>query len=81
MVETISFIKYGSYENANNIIPQIVSLKYPKPGKSNPSVSLWMTDLTDSFTLLPPKRLLHHKHIIGFVNQLCIYSESSYSNQ
>jgi len=64
LVDTISFIKYGSYENANNIIPQIVSLKYPKPGRTNPSVSLWISDLTN---LSPPKRL-YHNHIRGFVN-------------
>ena len=61
-VDTISFIKYGSYESTSDLMPEIVSLKYPKPGATNPSVSLWMSDLSIVST---PKRL-EHKELKGF---------------
>ncbi|XP_054168166.1 dipeptidyl aminopeptidase-like protein 6 [Oppia nitens] len=55
LVDSITYLKYGSYESNNNLMPEITSLKYPKPGTINPSVSLWTVDLT---TLSSPQRLM-----------------------
>ncbi|CAG2178670.1 unnamed protein product, partial [Oppiella nova] len=54
LVDTVSYIKYGSYESTSTLMPEIMSLKYPKPGTTNPSVALWVVDLT---TLSTPRRL------------------------
>lgn len=50
-VDTTSYLKYGSYESTSNLMPELVSVRYPKPGTINPSVSLWMADLTSQTTV------------------------------
>ncbi|UYV66489.1 hypothetical protein LAZ67_4001855, partial [Cordylochernes scorpioides] len=47
-VEVVQYPFYGSYNDHNNIYPQSVSLRYPKPGRAVPIATLWVVDLTKS---------------------------------
>lgn len=44
-VDAISYPKYGTYDDPNNVYPELVTLRYPKTGRENPSVALWVADL------------------------------------
>jgi hypothetical protein len=60
-VASIAYPKYGSYDDPNNIYPEVSSIRYPKAGRSNPEVTLWVVDLrnTDhSRRLLPPTDIM-----------------------
>ena len=45
-VASIEYPIYGVYDDPNNIYPEISSVKYPKAGKTNPEVTLYVVDLT-----------------------------------
>lgn len=47
-VDIMTYQMYGSYKDFNNVYPTPVNLRYPKPGKINPTVSLFVIDLLSS---------------------------------
>lgn len=47
-VASIEYPIYGLYDDPNNIYPETASVKYPKAGKTNPEVTLYVVDLTSS---------------------------------
>ncbi|XP_052898293.1 venom dipeptidyl peptidase 4 [Anopheles moucheti] len=67
LVQEQQFAWYGTANGDINLYPQIRSLRYPKPGTSNPTVTLNVADLTDPKTirmnkLTPPPILLNQEH-------------------
>lgn len=62
--------QYSWYSNANgdiNLYPEIRSLRYPKPGTSNPTITLKVADLAEPKSirirdLTPPPILLNQEH-------------------
>lgn len=44
-VDIISYPKYGTYKDPNNLYPTMVRLHYPRPGRRNPVVSTWLAEL------------------------------------
>lgn len=47
----------------DGVYPKIVEYPYPKPGRTNPTVSVWVTDLTSPIAgvgkqVTPPKEIL-----------------------
>lgn len=44
-VEEIKYPYYGSYSETNNVYPKTITLKYPKAGRTNPTVTIWVSDL------------------------------------
>lgn len=62
-VDSISYPKYGTYDDPNNVYPELVTLRYPKAGRENPSVSLWVVDLRASMPT--PKRLRAPAEVLG----------------
>ncbi|XP_067137376.1 inactive dipeptidyl peptidase 10-like isoform X2 [Centruroides vittatus] len=48
MVDVMQYSWYGSYKDSSNIYPQTMDLRYPKPGRPNPIVTLWVVDLAES---------------------------------
>ncbi|XP_015790556.1 inactive dipeptidyl peptidase 10-like [Tetranychus urticae] len=70
-VDTMTYPRYGSFSDLNNIFPQIVSLKYPRAGRMNPTVSVWIIDLKsltstgslpESKRILPPSEMLEREY-------------------
>ncbi|XP_035211112.1 venom dipeptidyl peptidase 4-like [Stegodyphus dumicola] len=45
-VDFISLPRYGDYHDVTNIYPQFRRFRYPKAGRNNPTVKLWVIDLT-----------------------------------
>ncbi|XP_041775477.1 inactive dipeptidyl peptidase 10, partial [Anopheles merus] len=67
LVQEQQFAWYGTATGDINLYPQIRSLRYPKPGTSNPTVTLNVADLTDPKSirmnkLTPPPILLNQEH-------------------
>ncbi|KFM59889.1 Dipeptidyl aminopeptidase-like protein 6, partial [Stegodyphus mimosarum] len=53
---------YGSHNDSNNVIAQLKSLRYPKPGQENPSAVLWVVDVRSPSRILqrdvkPPREV------------------------
>lgn len=44
-VASIDYPVYGMYDDPSNIYPETASVKYPKAGKANPLVTLFVVDL------------------------------------
>lgn len=59
-VASIAYPKYGSYDDPNNVFPEVTSLRYPKAGRVNPEVALWVVDLPSGNTrkLTPPSEIV-----------------------
>ncbi|XP_076368716.1 A-type potassium channel modulatory protein DPP6-like isoform X2 [Tachypleus tridentatus] len=47
-VHEMKYPFYGNFGDENNIYPQIINLRYPKPGTPNPEVTLRVVELSDS---------------------------------
>ncbi|XP_055942974.1 inactive dipeptidyl peptidase 10-like isoform X1 [Argiope bruennichi] len=45
-VDFINLPKYGDYHDVTNLYPQFRRFRYPKAGRNNPTVKLWVIDLT-----------------------------------
>ncbi|XP_076304596.1 A-type potassium channel modulatory protein DPP6-like isoform X3 [Tachypleus tridentatus] len=58
-VKEMKYPLYGSYEDENNIYPKIISTKYPKPGTTNPEVTLKVVELSSK--LVPRDLVLPHE--------------------
>ena len=60
-VDTYLLQKYGSYHNIQQY-PELLEIRYPKVGNTNPKISLYLTDLTggamEKKRILPPQSLL-----------------------
>ncbi|KAF8793470.1 Prolyl endopeptidase FAP like protein [Argiope bruennichi] len=57
-VDILQYPHYGSYSDVNNVYPELMSLRYPKAGKTNPNFTIWVADLTatkDLTKVQPPK--------------------------
>ena len=64
-VDTVTWPYYGEFYNSStNQYPSQVALKYPKPGRHNPTVELFLLNLNDSvenmevIRLIPPDPIL-----------------------
>ncbi|XP_058063063.1 venom dipeptidyl peptidase 4 [Anopheles bellator] len=67
LVQEQQFAWYGTSSGDINLYPEIRSLRYPKPGTSNPTVTLNVADLTDPKSirmnkLTPPPILVNQEH-------------------
>ncbi|XP_035782023.1 venom dipeptidyl peptidase 4-like isoform X3 [Anopheles albimanus] len=67
LVQEQQFAWYGTPSGDINLYPEIRSLRYPKPGTSNPTVTLNVADLTDPKSirmnkLTPPPILVNQEH-------------------
>uniref|UniRef100_A0AAG5DCG6 Venom dipeptidyl peptidase 4 n=1 Tax=Anopheles atroparvus TaxID=41427 RepID=A0AAG5DCG6_ANOAO len=67
LVQEQQFAWYGTPTGDINLYPEIRSLRYPKPGTRNPTVTLNVADLTDPKSirmnqLTPPPILLSQEH-------------------
>nr|XP_042895921.1 prolyl endopeptidase FAP isoform X6 [Parasteatoda tepidariorum] len=57
-VNILQYAHYGPYSDITNVYPEIINLRYPKAGKTNPSLTIWITDLTTTKAnseVKPPK--------------------------
>ncbi|XP_054717745.1 prolyl endopeptidase FAP-like isoform X2 [Uloborus diversus] len=52
-VDLLQYPYYGSYADVNNVYPELVNLRYPKAGKTNPTFTIWVTDLIKSKENIP----------------------------
>ncbi|XP_023224997.1 dipeptidyl peptidase 4-like isoform X1 [Centruroides sculpturatus] len=52
-VGTLYYNWYGDYGDPSNIYPQLQRLHYPKAGRENPTVSLWVADLRNTNKIIP----------------------------
>ncbi|KAK9510889.1 hypothetical protein O3M35_005573 [Rhynocoris fuscipes] len=64
LVQEFKFPWYGVGQDSQQLYPQIRSLRYPKPGTTNPHVTLYVADLADpknirTKDLKPPMALEH----------------------
>lgn len=48
-VDTIVYPKYGSFADPSNIFSELVKSKFPRAGRVNPSVTLWVLDLPSTY--------------------------------
>lgn len=73
-VNTVTRLKYGSFDEPTNINPIVEEQRYPKAGTPIPKVSVWAVDLReDKLTpkeLLPPKSLRTHEYYVTSVSWL-----------
>ncbi|CAL1284638.1 unnamed protein product [Larinioides sclopetarius] len=57
-VDILQYPHYGSYNDVDNVYPELMTLRYPKAGKTNPNFTIWVADLTTTKELSkvqPPK--------------------------
>lgn len=45
LIRHVVYPKYGSYDDPNNIYPEVTRIRYPQAGQSNPRVTLWVLHL------------------------------------
>ncbi|RWS30556.1 prolyl endopeptidase FAP-like protein, partial [Leptotrombidium deliense] len=64
-VDIMTYPKYNTFDDPNNLYPELVSLRYPKAGRPNPQVSIWISDLSDPLSIPGPRRLLPPSEIMG----------------
>ncbi|KAI1291876.1 Inactive dipeptidyl peptidase 10 [Halotydeus destructor] len=65
-VDSMAYPKYGTYDDASNVYPEMVTLKYPKAGRSNPKASLFVIDLqandSQPKAVMPPAEIQGRDH-------------------
>ncbi|CAG2112873.1 unnamed protein product, partial [Medioppia subpectinata] len=73
-VDTITWPFYGQYYNlSSNQYPSEVALKYPKPGRNNPTIEIFVLNLNESVDnielvrLLPPETIAKHDYYVTAV--------------
>ncbi|RWS06757.1 prolyl endopeptidase FAP-like protein, partial [Dinothrombium tinctorium] len=71
-VDLMSFTTYGQYEDPNNLYPTIEQIRYPKPGRPNPTVKLWVYDISTGSTsqLIAPDEIKNTEHYFTTLNWL-----------
>ncbi|RWS30079.1 Inactive dipeptidyl peptidase 10-like protein [Leptotrombidium deliense] len=73
-VDLMSLTVYGRYEDPTNLYPSIEQIHYPKPGRQNPSVKLWVYTVNDyrssSVQLIPPNTIKDTDHYFTTVQWL-----------
>ncbi|GIY16389.1 prolyl endopeptidase FAP [Caerostris darwini] len=47
-VDILQYPHYGSYSDVNNVYPELMNLRYPKSGKTNPNFTIWVADLAST---------------------------------
>lgn len=59
MIRHVVYPKYGSYDDPNNIYPEVTRIRYPQAGQSNPRVTLWVLYLAqeDMRQVHPPPEI------------------------
>ncbi|GFR13138.1 dipeptidyl aminopeptidase-like protein 6, partial [Trichonephila clavata] len=66
-VDFINLPKYGDYHDVTNLYPQFRRFRYPKAGRNNPTVKLWVIDLTRmdyaKTEIVPPEDYKGNAHI------------------
>ena len=62
-VDEMSYPYYGPYDDPHNLYPGTYRIRYPKPGRVNPTVTLWVVDVGSSspqpitHTVIPPPQI------------------------
>ncbi|XP_076344398.1 dipeptidyl peptidase 4-like isoform X2 [Tachypleus tridentatus] len=62
-VSEVRYPWYGDYMEENNIYPNLVNIRYPKPGTENPIATLWIADVTFTSSIPAPRRVRPPKQI------------------
>ncbi|XP_074594854.1 inactive dipeptidyl peptidase 10-like isoform X2 [Brevipalpus obovatus] len=69
-VDTITYPVYGSFNDITNMFTEMVNLKFPRAGRTNPLVTLWAMDLRDyggdhiAQRIWPPNEILERDHYL-----------------
>lgn len=83
LVDSISWNNYGDYYNATtNQYPQIAMIRYPKPGRHNPIVTVFVANLhpkAQNIKLVridPPKKLLQNNGKDFYISKVVWYDDN-----
>lgn len=62
LVDEMSYPYYGAVEDPQNLYPGMYNIRYPKPGRRNPTVKLWVVDVATrvktTHVVIPPKEVI-----------------------
>ncbi|RWS16469.1 prolyl endopeptidase FAP-like protein [Dinothrombium tinctorium] len=66
-VDKMIYTKYNApqFDNPDYLYPELVELRYPKAGRPNPQVSIWISDLSDPSNIAAPTRARPPSEIVG----------------
>lgn len=61
MVDEMTYPYYGPHDDPHNLYPGQYRIRYPKPGRINPTAKLWVVDLSKPqliIAIVPPPQIV-----------------------